>query len=144
MTSCERVDAQTAAKSFVDRQKVLAYCKGRDLPVAAMDYGYEILLMGLLGALVGCSPGSPIPCAPGSPAGRAQKTPHLIFLVVASVAIGLQSYMLKAVPFNESSIDAANLDLVDHLSYGFYLWTASLVVFAAYCFVKAKAADMRR
>ena len=41
---------------------------------------------------------------------------------------------VDGIPFNESSTGPDNLNVVDHLRLGFYLWMASLLVFAAYCF----------
>jgi hypothetical protein len=139
------VEAQTSGKSFVDRQKILDYCKGWDLPVSAMDYGYEILLAGLLGALVGVFAwfANPTMLLALLLAGHRKRRTSLVLSAV-SVALGLQSYMLEAVPFNESSMDPANLNLVDHLSYGFYLWMTSLLLFCAYCFLKAEADHVRR
>jgi hypothetical protein len=62
-----------------------------------------------------------------------------LILSILSIVFGLQSYALKAVPFNESSMDASNLHFVDHLGPGFYFWMASLVVLSAYCFFRTKA-----
>jgi hypothetical protein len=65
-------------------------------------------------------------------------------LAAASIALGLQSYALEAVPFNESLMQPDNLNYVDHLGPGFYLWMASLAAFAAFCFLKRGDAKAQR
>ena len=53
-----------------------------------------------------------------------------------AVALGLQAFMLEAVPFNEASMKPDNLNYVDHLGVGFYVWMGALVAFAVFCFLK--------
>jgi len=51
MTSCQR--GQTPGRTFVDKAKILDYCKGWDQAVAGVLHGYEILAMGVLGVFLG-------------------------------------------------------------------------------------------
>jgi hypothetical protein len=139
MTRCERVEGKTSGKTFVDKQKILDYCKGWDAPVASSDYGYHILLMGFLGVFVGVFAWYANPLmALALLLSKFKKRLASTILSIFSIALGLQSYALKAVPFNESSMDPRNLNFVDHLGRGFYLWMASLVVLSAYCFLKTE------
>lgn len=141
MTTCGLVERQTSAKAFVDRQKILDYCKGWELPIAASEYGYHILPIGFLGALVGVFAwfANPLMLL-ALLLSTLKKRLAAIILSVSAIALGLQSYMLEAIPFNESSMAPENLNFVDHLGLGFYLWMASLVTFAAYCVLKGEAA----
>jgi hypothetical protein len=59
-TLCQRVEGNASGKSFVERRRILEYCKGWDLPVAGTLYGYQILPMGVLGFFSACSRGSRI------------------------------------------------------------------------------------
>lgn len=137
MTRCERVEGKTAGKTFVNKQKILDYCKGWDAPVASSNYGYNILLLGALGVFVGVFAWFANPLILlALLLAKFKKRLASIILAVSSVALGLQSYALKAVPFNESSMDSRNLQFVDHLGPGFYLWMGSLVIFSFYCFLK--------
>jgi hypothetical protein len=137
MTSCERVEGVASGKTFVDKGKILDYCKGWQEPVAQVDYGYKVLLMGFLGVFVGVFAWFANPLMLLALAlSKFKKRLGASLVSVFAVALGLQSYMLKAVPFNESSMDPSNLNFVDHLGRGFYLWIGSLVLFALYCFLK--------
>jgi hypothetical protein len=135
MTTCGRVSTTPSGKAFVDKQKIRDYCKEWNAPVAARNYGYQILLTGLFGAFVGVFAWFANPLMLLALAlSRFNKRFASILIAVSAIALGLQSYALRAVPFNESSMDAGNLNVVDYLGLGFYLWMASLVVFALYCF----------
>ncbi|HSA60318.1 MAG TPA: hypothetical protein VLJ37_11610 [bacterium] len=137
MTSCERVEDATSGKAFVDKGKIIDYCKGWQEPVAQVDYGYKILLMGFLGVFVGVFAwfANPLMLLALALAKFKKRLGASIVSVIA-VALGLQSYMLRAVPFNESSMDPKNLNFVDYLGLGFYLWMGSLVVLALFCLLK--------
>lgn len=140
LTSCGRVERPASGKTFIDKGKILDYCKGWDAPVAGSYYGYGILLMGFLGAFVGVFAwfANPLMLLAVLLSMFKKRLASMI-LSVAAMALGLQSYMLEAVPFNESSMDPGNLNLVDHLGLGFYLWMGSLVTFSVYCFLKDSA-----
>jgi len=142
MTRCERVEVKTSGKTFVDKRKILDYCQGWDTPVASAEYGYRILLMGFLGVFVGVFAwfANPLMVVALLLSKFKKRLASTIFSIF-SIALGLQSYALKAVPFNESTMDSRNLHFVDHLDRGFYLWMASLVVFSAYCFLIIKTQD---
>jgi hypothetical protein len=137
MSSCGVVDAKTSGKTFVDKQKILDYCKGWNLPVASSNYGFSILLIGVMGIAVGVFAwfANPLMVLALLLSKFKKRLASQIFSV-ASIALGLQSYSLKAVPFNESSMAPSNMNYVDHLGLGFYLWMASLVAFTASCFLK--------
>ncbi len=137
MTNCERVDGAPSGKTFVDKGKILDYCKGWQEAVAKVDYGYTILLMGALGIFVGVFAwfANPLMLLALGLA-KFKKRLGASIVSVLAVALGLQSYMLKAVPFNESSMEAGNLNFVDHLGLGFYFWMGALGVFAVWCFLK--------
>ena len=134
-TICQRGTA--SGKTFVDKHKILDYCKGWDAPVAGSLYGYEILPMGVLGVFLGMfawfSNVLMLLAVLFAAIGRRLAA---IILSASAVALGLQSFALDAVPFNEGSMKADSLNVVDHLGLGFYLWMAALVVFAAYCFLR--------
>jgi hypothetical protein len=141
LASCTVVDRQTSGqtseKAFVDKRKILEYCKGWELPVTAVSDGYEILLTGFLGVLVGVFAWFANPLMLLAVLlSTFKKRLASIILSVAAIALGLQSYALKAIPFNESSMDPGNLNFVDHFGLGFYLWMASLLTCAVYCFLK--------
>ena len=134
LMTCGVVEGKTSGKTFVDKRKILDYCKGWDSPVAASDYGYNILLTGFLGVLVGVFAwfANPLMLLALLLSTFKKRVASLV-LAVFSIALGLQSYMLEAVPFNESSMHPDNLNFVDHLGRGFYLWMGSLVTFSVYC-----------
>jgi hypothetical protein len=132
-------------KTYVDREKILQYCKGWDLPMSHSLYGYEVLLLGALGTFLGMfawfsNPSMLLGLLLAAFGMRRTST----VLLLAAVALGLQSYALEGVPFNESSIEPDNLDFVDHLGLGFYLWMGSLSAFAAYCFLKREVSPTPR
>lgn len=137
MTSCERVEGAPSGKTFVDKGKILDYCKGWQEAVAKVDYGYSVLLMGILGVFVGVFAwfANPLMLL-ALVLAKFKKRMGASVVSVLAVGLGLQSYMLKAVPFNESSMETGNLNFVDRLGWGFYLWMGSLVVFALSCFLK--------
>jgi hypothetical protein len=145
LTSCEVVEGKTSGKTFVDKGKILDYCKGWDSPVAASYYGYRILLMGFLGVLVGQFAwfANPLMLLALLLSTFKKRLASMI-LSVSSIALGLQSYVLEAVPFNESSMDSDNLNFVDHLGRGFYLWMGSLVTFSVYCLLRKEDDAARR
>lgn len=145
LTSCERVDSRKPGGTFIDRKKILDYCMGWDTPVAELNYGYSVLLKGFLGVFAGVFAwfANPLMLL-ALLLSRLNKRPAAMILSACSVALGLQSWMLKAVPFNESSMRPENLNYVDHLGGGFYLWMGSLVAFAACCFLKSADAAERR
>lgn len=132
--TCGVVEGKTSGKTFVDKRKILDYCKGWDSPVAASDYGYNILLTGFLGVLVGVFAwfANPLMLLALLLSTFKKRVASLV-LAVSSIALGLQSYMLGAVPFNESSMRPDDLNFVDYLGRGFYLWMGSLVTFSLYC-----------
>jgi hypothetical protein len=144
-TLCERVEVKTSGKTYVDKARILDYCKGWDAPVAGSYHGYEILLSGALGVLLGMFAwfANPLMLLALLLSMLKTRLPSMI-LSVASIALGLQSYWLEAVPFNESSMKPDNLNVVDHLGPGFYLWMGSLVMFTAYCFLKKADAGVKR
>src|SRR5262249_33628901 len=137
--SCQR--GQTPGRTFVDKAKILDYCKGWDQPVAGVLHGYEILPMGVLGVFLGIFAwfanllmlAAVLLSAVGKPLAA-------MILSLAAILVGLQSYGLDAVPFNEASMAADNLNVVDRLGLGFYLWKASLLAFTAYCFLRKAVA----
>lgn len=137
LTSCELVEGKTSGRTFVDKRKILEYCEGWGSPVAASDYGFGILLMGFLGVFVGVFAwfANPLMLL-ALVLAMSRKRLAAMILSVSSIALGLQSYMLEAVPFNESSTDPSNLNLVDHLGPGFYLWMGSLLMLSVYCFLR--------
>jgi len=137
LTSCGLIEGKTSGKTFIDKGKILDYCKGWDLPVAASDYGYDALLMGPLGILVGVFAwfANPLMLL-ALLLSTSKKRVAAMILSVSAIALGLQSYTLEAVPFTESSMAPENLNFVDHLGRGFYLWMGSLAAFSAYCFLK--------
>lgn len=147
LTSCELVDGKTSDKTFVDKRKILDYCKGWDSPVAATDYGYHILLLGFFGVFVGefAWYANPLMLVGLMLSMFKKRLAALISVIlsVCAIALGLQSYMLKAVPFNESSMKPENMNYVDHFGLGFYLWMAALVMFSAYSFLKKGDAAAR-
>lgn len=144
-TLCQRVEGNTSGKTFVDKGKILEYCKGWDLPVAGSLYGYEILPMGVLGVLLGVFAWfANLLTLLAVVLSAFGKRLAAMILSVGSVALGLQSFALDAVPFSEASMKPDNLNIVDRLGPGFYLWMASLVVFAVYCFLKKPDAAERR
>src|SRR5262245_23339674 len=51
--SCGRVGAHPSGRAFVDKAKILEYCKGWDLPVGGSLHGYQILLTGIVGPYLG-------------------------------------------------------------------------------------------
>lgn len=145
LTSCELVDRKNSGKTFVDKEKILEYCKGWKLPIADSYYGYRVLLSGFLGVFVGVFAWFATPLMLlALLLSTLRKRLAAMILSVASIALGLQSYMLKAIPFNESSMDPGNLNFVDHLGSGFYVWTASLGMFSASCFLKKEDDAARR
>jgi hypothetical protein len=140
LSSCEVVHGNKSGRTFVDKGKIFEYCKGWELPVADSYYGYRVLLTGLLGIFVGVFAWFATPLMLLAVLLSTFKK-HLAatILSVAAVVLGLQSFILEAVPFNESSMDPGNLNFVDYLGLGFYLWMASLVALSAYCFLKTEA-----
>lgn len=135
----------TPGKAYVDKGKILEYCKGWDQPVAGSYRGYEVLLLGVLGILLGIFAWFANPVMLGAVMLAAfGKRLAAMILAVPAVALGLQSFALDAVPFNEASMEPGNLNVVDHLGPGFYLWMGSLMVFAAYCFLKTGDGAGRR
>ena len=140
MTTCELVNGSASGKTFVDKQKILDYCKGWDVPIASQDSGFHILLMGPLGVFLGMFAWFANPLmllALLLSTFRKRRTSMAI--AVAAIALGLQAYAFRAVPFSEASMDPSNLNHVDHLGYGFYLWMAALVAFAASCFATRRS-----
>jgi hypothetical protein len=137
MTSCELMEGKTSGKTFVDKQKILDYCRGWDAPVASLEYGYHILLLGFLGVFIGMFAwyANPLMLL-ALVLSKFKKRLAAVIVSISSIILALQSYALKAIPFNESSMDARNLNFVDHLGFGFYLWMGSLIVFSGYCFLK--------
>src|SRR5262249_10607438 len=137
MTSCERVEGTASGKTFVDKGKILEYCKGWQEPVAQVDYGYKVLLMGVLGVFVGIFAwfANPLILLALALANFKKHTAASVVAVFA-VVLGLQSFMLRAVPFNESSMNESNLNFVDRFGIGFYFWMGALGVFAVCCFLK--------
>jgi hypothetical protein len=132
-TICQRGDA--AGKTFVDRARILDYCKGWDQPIAGSLHGYEILAMGVLGLFLGIFAWFANPLMLVAVLLSAFGKRHGAMIVaVPAVALGLQSYALDSIPFSEASMKPDNLNVVDHLGLGFYLWMASLLAFGAYCF----------
>jgi hypothetical protein len=139
MSRCERVEGKTPGKTFVDKQKILDYCKGWATPVAERESGYKILLMGFLGVFVGVFAWFANPLMVlALLLSKFKKRMAAMIVSAFAIALGLQSYALKAVPFNESSMEPRNLNFVDHLGYGFYLWIGSLVLLSVYCFLNTK------
>jgi hypothetical protein len=133
------------AKTFVDKQRILDYCKGWDVPVAGSLYGYEVLPLGALAAFLGVFAWfanflmilAVVLAAIG-------KRLAAMILSVSAVALGLHSFALEAIPFSEVSMRPDNLNLVDRLGPGFYLWMGALAVFAAYCFMRKTGAKPSR
>jgi hypothetical protein len=133
-TVCEVAKEARPGETFVDRQKIIDYCKGWDAPVAERDLGYVVLATGFLGVFVGVFAwfANPLMLLAVLLSLSRRRVVAMV-LAVAAVALGLQAYALDAVPFNEASMEPDNLNYVDRLGYGFYLWMASLVILAAYC-----------
>jgi hypothetical protein len=136
MTSCGRGE-RPPGTTFVDRQRILEYCKDKDLPVASVLYGYEVVLMGVLAGLIGVFAwfANPLMLVAVVLAAFGKRAVAMV-LSVAAVGLALQSYALHGVPFSEASVSPENLNLVDRMGLGFYLWMASLLAFAAYCFLR--------
>ena len=136
MSQCGVVDAKASGKTYVDKQKILDYCQGWNEPVAGVSYGFSVLLLGALGIFVGVFAwfANPLMLLALLLAKLRKRVAAIIF----SIALALNSFALKAIPFNESSMDPSNLNYVDHFGLGFYLWMASLVMFSGYCFLKRK------
>lgn len=134
MTSCGLAKDARPGEIFVDRQKILDYCKGWDAPVAERELGYVVLVSGFLGIFVGVFAwfANPLMLVAVLLSLSRRRVVAMV-LALAAVALGLQAYALDAVPFNEASMEPDNLNYVDHLGYGYYLWMASLVAFAVYC-----------
>ncbi|QEX23761.1 hypothetical protein FRZ61_37000 [Hypericibacter adhaerens] len=141
MTSCGLAAGDAAGRSFVDKQRILDYCQGWDAPVAGVARGYEILMMGWLGPLLGVFAWYAAPLM-GLALLLSQIGKRIVatVLAAAALALGLQSYALKAIPFNESSMKPEDLNYVDHLGAGFYLWIAALAAFAVFCFLEKETA----
>ncbi|HEY4167334.1 MAG TPA: hypothetical protein VGM96_11180 [Reyranella sp.] len=139
MTSCQR--GQTSGRTFVDKAKILDYCKGWDQSVASVLLGYQILPMGVLGVFLGMFAwfANLLMLAAVLLSAFGKRLAGMM-LSLAAIALGLQSYAMRAVPFNEASMAADNLNVVDRLGLGFYLWMASLLAFTAYCFLKKAVA----
>ena len=147
LMSCGTAEREAPGKIFVDKSKILKYCNGWDLPVAATDYGYRILQMGFLGALVGMFAwfANPLMLIALVLSVFENCFARMIgpFFSVFAVALGLQAFIFDAVPFNESSMKPDNLNYVDYLGFGFYLWMSSLAAFATYCFLKMSDTAVR-
>jgi hypothetical protein len=110
MSRCAKVEGNASGKIFVDKGKILDYCKGWQEPVAQVDYGYKILLMGVLGVFVWVFAWFANPLMLLALAlAKFKKRMGAGVASILAVGLGLQSYMLKAVPFNESSMDPGNL-----------------------------------
>jgi hypothetical protein len=139
MTRCEKVESAPSGRTLVDKGKILDYCKGWQEPVAKVDYGYSVLLLGFLGVFVGVFAwfANPLMLL-ALVLSKFKKDLGARVVSVMAVALGLQSYMLKAVPFNESSMEPSNLNFVDRLGLGFYLWMGALVVLTFHSFLKRK------
>lgn len=133
---CEPTEA---GKTYIDKAKILEYCKGWDTPIASSMDGYEMLLMGWAAVLLGMLAWLANPLMLMAVLLSAFGV-HLVSRILSglAVAVALQSYLFEGVPFTGGSVDAENR--VDYLGLGFYLWMASLVLFAAYCFLKKKPA----
>jgi len=140
-TICQRGTAP--GKTFVDKKRILEYCQGWDTPLAGSLYGYEILPMGALGVFLGMFAWfANLLMLLAIVLAISGKRLAAVILSVSSVALGLQSFALDAIPFNEGSMKPDNLNVVDYLGPGYYLWMGSLVVFAVYCALKGP--DQRR
>lgn len=137
MTSCGVADGKTAGKTYVDKAKILDYCKGWDTSFADVYFGYRVLLMGYLGVFVGVFAwfANPLMLLAVLLSMRKRSLASML-LSVGATALALQSTMLEGVPFTESSMDPENLNVVDRLGIGFYLWIGALAAFAAYCFLR--------
>lgn len=124
-------------RPVVDKQKILDYCEGYDQPVAKKDYGILIYFMGWLGIFAGVI------------AWYANITGFLavlyavgfknmkkgLILAVVSFVIGLQSFFFTAMPRDEG---VSHWFIVDYLGPGFYLWEASFIILALYCYVSLR------
>jgi hypothetical protein len=125
-------------KTYIDKAKILDYCKGWDVPMARSSYGYELLLMGWVVILDGTLAwlANPLMLIAVSISGLGTNRAAAKILSVLAIVLGLQSYAFDGVPFTGGSSAADNLNSLDRLGLGFYLWMASLLAFAAYCFLK--------
>jgi len=128
-------DEAMPGKTYIDKQKIRDYCKGWDVPMGSSSEGYVALLMGMLSIFDGMLAwlANPLILMAVLMSVFGQRRAALI-VSVAAIAVGLQSYALDGVAFSAVAVDGKNM--VDHLGLGFYLWMASLVTFAVFCFLK--------
>ena len=92
---CELVNGPTPGRTFVDKQKILDYCKGWDMAFGAKENGYSILLLGFLGVLLGVFAWFANPLMLLALVLSAfRKRLAAVTVAVAAIALGLQAYAL--------------------------------------------------
>ena len=96
---CQRAEDDTPGKTYIDKQKILDYCKGWDAPMASSYYGWETLLMGMLSVFLGVFAwlANPLILMAVLLSVFGQRLAAMILSVLA-IAVGLQSYALDGVP----------------------------------------------
>lgn len=127
-------------ETYVDRAKILDYCQGWDMPVTRRPLrGYEVLLTGIVSIDFGMFAWfANLLMLVGLLLSAAGQRRAAVILMGGSIVLGLQSYLLHAIPADLGELVAGNRNVIDHLGLGFYLWMGSQVAFTAYCFLKIR------
>jgi len=118
-------------------EQLATYCAGYDVPQESVDTGWSILLLGWLGILmlVFAWYANIIACFAllFSRARLPQMNRIGLGLSLASFFVGLDSFAFHQKLLDESVSDSL---YVDHLGIGFYAWELSLLILAAYFYVR--------
>lgn len=124
-----------AARTVVDRSKILEYCAGWDAPVASNDPGLILLAFGWLGVFVGITAWFANPFGLFAFLAATLRFYKVAFVLsLAAFGLGLDAYAFHEKGLNEGG--APWLE-VDRLASGYYVWQASFALLAAYCLAMA-------
>ncbi len=117
------------AEDPANRKKILDYC-GSDwnVPVAHIDYGYNILAYGFLGILGGIIGWYGNPLYLFAFILFLFKKYHAAYIIsLAAFVVGLTALLVREIPRNEGGVHNF---VVDHLGSGYYLWLTSIALLA--------------
>jgi hypothetical protein len=111
-------------------------CVGYDTPLVSSDRGYNLLLEGIFGMLLGIFSwfSNVLILLALLFACQKQFKPGMVFSSLA-ILLALQSYAFHEKPLDEGVVKSLT---VDHLGSGFYFWILSFILLLLYCVLKPK------
>lgn len=126
------------AETLIDNEKIKSFCLGWDQPMASVDYGYKVLLMGWAGVFVFCFAWFANVSFVTSALLMREKTKLALILSLVGLALSVQSFVFRTKWLDEGFVKSLD---VERLGIGFYLWFFSLILITVCAGLQFRASE---